>query len=444
MMQPSRYPAAFTLVEMLVSLAIMSVVLTVVGAVFFFTAETTRQAAALSETQAWVRQFTLELEADLQEIDPSKSVLVLVGREIPFSQVGLTSEDVAAQNPYYADQGERVRRGDVDPDQRGLRADLMMFWTQRALTSQAPPTNPQDDFAVALLNGAPQSPAQITYGHASRVALRDLLNLDYSNATHIHVERGGDFCPIPAAEWTLARRAIITQPASRTKLDFDREWDFLISSFSDDERVAGDAAVLSFREYLQVLSDPNEPYLEADPYGRDRNWENEDIINDVLYYDGDPDERFVAALASDAARESVTNLNLQALPGCVSFQVEFLMPEDPRNAIFYDSPDPTDPDISRHYDGEQWVPVEPDATYVFLPDTETNRARIAGAATALNSPLWDRLQEFAMAGLGVSGGSQARNIRLWPYAIRITVKAVDENAELRDSPIERVIVHRFD
>ena len=65
---------AFTLIEMLVSLAVLSVALAVVGVVFTVTTKTASQSAAYSETHNWVRQFVQQIDEDLRYVDPANSV----------------------------------------------------------------------------------------------------------------------------------------------------------------------------------------------------------------------------------------------------------------------------------------------------------------------------------------------------------------------------------
>ena len=71
---------AFTLVEMLVSLAVLSIALGVVGYVFSATINATRQAAAYSEAHNLAQQLVSQIREDLRHCDPANSLLVLVGR----------------------------------------------------------------------------------------------------------------------------------------------------------------------------------------------------------------------------------------------------------------------------------------------------------------------------------------------------------------------------
>ena len=55
----------------------------------------------------------------------------------------------------------------------------------------------------------------------------------------------------------------------------------------------------------------------------------------------------------------------------------------------------------------------------------------------------DRLRHFALVNPAGPNTASNRIIRLWPYAIRITVRAFDPEGRL-DYPIVRALVHRFE
>lgn len=179
---------------------------------------------------------------------------------------------------------------------------------------------------------------------------------------------------------------------------------------------------------------------------------NADPILDTLYPNSDVDGdglnerayRHFATAIVDPPGALRGNLGMQRLTGCLWFQVEFLMPEDPRNAWDH-------PDGRVRAALPRWVSVEPDKYYVFVPDSTTNRALIeAQAPTANGGAIQNadvtRLRQFAPVidpGTGNAGYLQDRRIRLWPYAIRITIRAIDSKAQISE-PITRTIEHWFD
>jgi prepilin-type N-terminal cleavage/methylation domain-containing protein len=141
-------PRAFTLVEMLVSLAVLSLALTVIGVVFAVATKTTRQAAAYAEANNWTRQFLEQIDEDLKYCEPSQSCLVLVGRT---QAAALTKDNLDAGKFYRVLIGDpgSVNYSTYSPeyspnlDPNGAysnpRADILMFFTNRPTASQAPP-----------------------------------------------------------------------------------------------------------------------------------------------------------------------------------------------------------------------------------------------------------------------------------------------------------------
>jgi hypothetical protein len=138
-------------------------------------------------------------------------------------------------------------------------------------------------------------------------------------------------------------------------------------------------------------------------------------------------------------------MGVHLLPGCAWFQVEFLMPEDPRNSLYYHDPEPSDSSkYSKRWDMPRWTEVEAGRTYVFIPDTAENRNHVAQlfASSATGAPD-GRLRDFALVDPTGPDTVDNRVIRMWPYAIRITVRVFDRQGRL-EQPIVRSIVHRFD
>ena len=128
------------------------------------------------------------------------------------------------------------------------------------------------------------------------------------------------------------------------------------------------------------------------------------------------------------------------LPGCVWFQVEFLMPEDPRNSLDYGAYYSGSSLTSPRADMSRWVSVKDGETYIFVPNTRANREVVCTSTTS-NS----RIDDFALMDptLSVPDTIENRRIRMWPYAIRVTVRVYDQQNRLVD-PIVRSIVHRFE
>lgn len=549
--------SAFTLIELLISLAVLSVALAVVATVFSITSQTASQAAAYSQTQNWLRKFTLELREDLRGIIPSQSVLVLRGRTIPAS---LTPETLDAAQRYRVLIGDprdtallnALGGGDQPSDPNpppailnhysDPRADLMMFLTHRPLASNAPPVastaggvGSNVHMAQALQNGTKFAPSFITYGHAA-LATATLLNPGTPNARyvpadesawrHINQRRGAtgnistnsnDPSRVPAQEWILARRQllVIDDPTLTPSFDMIPIQNWTASDFPDGNSMlfnlggssnsliddamiegqtrqfaAGDAIRMVLTRYdplapatswglLTQLSRPSlgfspslaipygapafglapaQPPLFAGGVGSTMGFR---LMS--LMYPGGADvhaslgPQTVACVIPNPPPDLRSNLGLQALPGCVWFQVEFLQPEDPRNhPEFFDWTPDNPGDNVTPTDAPRWVQVPNGAMYMFVPDSPENRQAIMEDFTGGNRN-WTRFGALPpdvgfepppppAGNPPMVGGIDFRSlirVRTWPYAIRITVRATDPKGRL-DEPIVRTIIHRFD
>ena len=511
-------PRAFTLVELLVSLAVIGAVLVAVGIVFTGTTQTATHAAALTETQNWLRQAAEELQADLAAADRTLP-LVLAGRT---QAAALTEAERQAGRFYRVLVGDPTKvPSNFDPAFDSLssdnpysdpRADVISFFTQRRKAAQAPAPEPEVysgggvmiDDRPYLSPRAQWGPVHIVYGHAALAYQLPASDADLRHIQHMdgNTWRPALMSPIALTEWVLARRAIIIRQHGLRDMDFaptpvvpfpvdlpararlDRP-DSLLACVAD-AKYPGDVAGMNvelmrqaFGPYFGSASPPvlhgfalYRPYefpwvaLPGDAAvpgfpNRDANlvWR--------LLYPGNNDtqvnsrrlRRHMATVVREPPLEYAGNLSLQTLPGCVWFQVEFLMPEDPRNSPEYDTPDPAEPAIARRHDPVRWAEIEPGQTYVFVPDTEENRRLVLTTPPppfgnnqrfARNPATGEYLFDFAKLdmgladpGNGVSPLASNRIVRMWPYAVRITLRAIDPARRL-DAPLERTIVHRFE
>jgi prepilin-type N-terminal cleavage/methylation domain-containing protein len=485
--RPGFGRSGFTLIEMLVSLAVISLAMAIVGIVFAITVKTAGQSAAYSEVHNWVRQFTDQIEEDLRYCDPSQSILVLVGRT---QAAALTADDLAAGRYHRVLIGnpQDPALSGYDPEGPGLdangqysdpRADLLMFFSNRPTTSVAPyPGLVNDPYAA----GAKFSPIRVVYGHA---ALTDAVwnggtgqyDLPTDPGLLRHIEQtvnvnGNAFSRIPANRWHLSRVATILVPppsagtVADTQFTAQACWNVVGGQPYGDKafgtNLPGDAAYLNVPYLLGVLgvnwalmwSRP--PALE-DPYNYTLLFP---IVNSLVYgtfdaYPATPHLHHVATVLEDVPVELSSNMGVHMLPGCAWFQVEFLMPEDPRNSMEYMT-DPSASGMSQRSDMPRWTSINANpslgsTTYVFVPDTQANRQAIAGQVDAAGVPYsGSRLATFGRLDQDPNGdvshpGTAVSNrvIRLWPYAIRVTVRVWDARGRLTE-PIVRSIVHRFE
>jgi len=501
---------AFTLVEMLVALAVLVLALAVVTNVFRLTSDTAKTSSALTDVHARLNSIIDRLKADLNGIDPSQSILVIHGRT---QAAARTQEELDGRRflrflqgdpndvpvGYQPDLDLNLDPGGADnePEYSDPRADLLMFLTNTAQASQAPPNPPPSGNppGVYQLRGK-HAPLLVKYGHAALDRVDPIPNTtppafrygsDNGPASLRHVSRrltdGTLRSELPVLRWHLGRVATIIEPTSQSKLWLRSDTLFGKADFPrvmrcdnyTDPREPGDVALLNVPLVLQQFG-PNptlalpQPAAEYRPYNvaspaLGPHWPTalRQIIFGLLGPGGEQDFalanglRHIATVVEHPPTNLQGNLGVHGLPACAWFEVEFLMPEDPRNARdYYARADATLPGaFNRRSDLPRWTSVPSGQTFVFVPDTAENAALVAGNFPANPlAPSDARVLRFGKIDQRLKGPADPppttpadsaanRRVRMWPYAIRITVRAYDPEGRL-DNPVERSIVHRFD
>lgn len=500
-LRPAGRPG-FTLVEMLVALAVLIIAITIVASVFSLTTQTAQQAAAIVEIESHLRNFAVQLKDDLDGVRPSESILVVHSRNIA---AALTEEDRQAGKHLRFLEGDpnavqsgfdpKYSQSTTDPNDawpyRDPAGDILMFFSHRSQASQAPPTagnmpSPETNVWSALQAGTKFAPVQLVYGHAARDGVKVVVpggasppvhGFDESNVRHIEHPNGAEnLSPLPVVRWQLARRATIVLPRSpqlfnpnQPKIGFSGsgtgnsasdEFRRILRCYSENTSYAGDAAELDYASLLREFGPKpvthNFPAPLLIPYDVDGGptgpWPSKlrQIVRELLYPAGKQSEALnhVATVLSDPPADLESNLGVQSVPACAWFEVEFLMPEDPRNSpTYYDR---VSNNRNRRDDMPRWVRMPPGETAVFVPDTKENRDLVTAGWAGWNALQTDpprRIQTFGAMDRSLLGtpadNVKNRNVRLWPYAIRVTVRAYDRNGRLPE-PLERVIVHWFD
>jgi len=471
--RPAVARAAFTLIEMLVSLAVLAIALTVVGVVFSVTTKTTTQAAAFSEAQGRVRQFMLQLEEDLKYCSPENGPMFIFGRT---QAAALTRDDLEAGRYHRVLTGDPTEVPvDYHPEfdsQRNLnysnpRADVLIFFTNRAVASQCPATGDlsnNEGFQISLQNGAKVAPIQVIYGHAAigQAALNGteyVWNDSREGIQYISDELadGTKRSVLPATRWHLARRALLIEPVPNLT-EFPpagNEFWPRANRCQADPAWAADSVQFDYPLFLRLLNG------YVDVTGRDRP-QNKGLLSTIrraTFGDdgwGAGSRLHMATVLEEPPAELRSNLGVHMLPGCAWFQVEYLMPEDPRNSLDYYNPtaDSLVTDLSERFDMPRWVSVPPQAPnnyVVFFPDTAENREIVSRPPPSGGYlPPYGRVNEYALIDPTIADPPAPnppllsnRRIRLWPYAIRITVHVYDPRGRLEE-PIVRSIVHRFE
>ena len=510
-----RTDRAFTLTEMLVALFVIVIVIGVVSSVFSITAKTAALSSAAADAETLVRSLASELRADLEQCDPAESILVIQGRTVPAAlteeqrQAGqywrvMTGDPDAVGGAYDTrfDSSDRNINGIEPRDQfSDPRADILMFFSKRPTISKVPPTCSDNapglnDFQRSLIHGAEATPIQVVYGHAAiDTAVRNGNTWQFSgNEEYIrHIEKlgGNGLSQLPANRWQLVRRAALLDaedaqngwsPQNGFYPADDRFLSGLVRYYYEDEQdpttFAADSIEFNLADYLREFGGasslfPNVPMAFRAPYqvtpvtgstetipdlgglswspGGDLVNAN-DYVHDILYAGGSTRQyHHIATVIEEPPPDLRSNLGLRMVPSCPWFKVEFLMPEDARNA-------PDSIMSEARWDTPYWVEVPDDQIYVFVPDTDENRELVRSQVTGLlpnpDAPLPNsRLRYFTQAvpplnaGLPVNynGPDTAANrrVRMWPYALRITVMVADPRGRM-ETPITHSFVHWFD
>lgn len=478
----TRRPA-FTLTEMLVALAVMVLAMAMVTGVFSMTTKTAAISAAIANVEMLARNFADQLQQDLEYCDPTQSVLVIHGRT---QAAGLTEDSRQAGQYYRVMTGDPGLLDGLDPRFNATppaqysdpRADVLMFFTNRPSVSKAPAINPDEGniFQMSLYRGARQSPIQVVYGHATLdTAVQTGGTWQFANnLQHIETTPSTNLSPLPASRWQLTRRQVLFNVFTGAPYNgFQNAADPRIwrcySHPTAEMGLSADAVRFDLPRYIQEFQ-PRQvatgfPDLaKLSPYGLPSlggfgaytpppglQWNNAinqaSLIGCVLYPRGIEQNHHIATVIEHPPAALQDNLGLHLVPGCVWFQVELLLPEDPRNGLDH-------PLSDQRRDTPRWVEVEAGQTYVFVPDSVENRQLVeqqALLAPMAVSTIPQRVSTFmkVVPGLGDLAPYLGldtisnRQVRMWPYAIRVTVRVIDQRGRL-EQPIVRSVVHRFD
>lgn len=174
----------FTLMELMVSVAILLALLTMVGVIFSTASKAGGQASALTTVH---RQLAVAAEAirrDLANMDPANDVLGIAGMQVNV-------------------RDDRK----IETNMGWHRADVLMLLTRRGDTRPYVyrANDPQNDFSDHM---------QVVYGHADTVAADDFGAMSGLK----QIENGG----IPAYDWHLARRTVLFPTISAAGVGADR------------------------------------------------------------------------------------------------------------------------------------------------------------------------------------------------------------------------------
>ena len=190
----ARHTAAFSLAELIVSMGILLVMLSLAGQVMSLTVRSTGQAKALTEVNQALRVLERTLRDDLSHVRAGESLLLIQGNPINAYR---STEDKAIDNNTVPDDG-------FPTPYEMPRADVLMIFTSRQASNFV-----QYDYAAtpsiagkAVTSGV----QQVVYAHADQVELDAA-----GNGPDTYLKFPTDTTTpylIPADEWHLARRVV--------------------------------------------------------------------------------------------------------------------------------------------------------------------------------------------------------------------------------------------
>ncbi|MFH1107589.1 MAG: type II secretion system protein [Planctomycetota bacterium] len=211
---------AFTLAELVVSIGILVLMMSLVGQVFNLTVKSTGQATALTEVMQQLRAFEQTLRDDLRGVQPGNSLILIQGNPVNayWTQNGKDADDDGNPSddkgyPHAADPEREKTDGSGNAVQP--RADILMIFTAR----------PGVSFVEAGTSPLTSNLQQVVYGHAE---LGEYVPSGADDPKYQFEEGPAAFptdtlagaeypsdkkvSPVPAAQWHLARRSVLLVP----------------------------------------------------------------------------------------------------------------------------------------------------------------------------------------------------------------------------------------
>lgn len=394
-----RRPGGFTLTELIVSIGILVVLLTIIGGVFSLSGRATTQATALMTVHRQLRLLRETLRQDLSGVDPARSCLAIAAK---LQQTYETPADRA--NGILSDH----------------RVDVLMFFTD----------TPQRPFVDPLDRGLPaQAPAQIVYGHAN-IADIDPAVAPPGVPSYINPPRLVESNNMNASEWHLARRmvwfevvpapigfppSLVTPPILSAQQDFigtpgNRQFDY-------DRWIAG-----------YGLFEPAGVNNFATARGR---------IRTTFYYNGSNTR---TVLDPDPPMDRGAQLAYHLLPGVADFKVEYTY-DDPSDASLIQPTiwlDPliVGPQAPAGVGRMEWQAGNPREVAPPGPNLATPADPVrSGSGSPDHAGI---LATFGSDPTDLSGRVALVKPRTWPTAIRITMRVYDPRGALAESTAQQL------
>lgn len=429
--------SAFTLIEAIVSIGILLILMTLIGAVFSLTGRASTQSNAVLSVHSKLRAFREALKHDLDGVNPEESALAITSVLVPTFE---TPQDRAAGV------------------QSLHRADVLMFFTNNRARPYADPAD---------RGSASRSPVEVVYGHANLAELNPGV-VRHPFAYLPNPPRLVESTAMNASEWHLARRVVM----------FDQWTDPTPPALPLAANGGPAAAAFLDPQILQGNTDliPN-IFAGANPFDYDFWVRNQTVtsannaanfgmraqIQKYWYYDPALPGSGRTQLDPTPPPGIVGPQAFYMLPGCADFKVEYTY-DDPASSYFVQPVQWLDPLVT--------VPA-PSTTAPAAGRMEWiagNLNQLASATVPANALSGSSSPDFTYLktayGPDFAGGANVPAVKplSWPKAIRITVRVYDQRGALGEvtadtggdynnpvgserkrqyQPIEMVFVHAF-
>lgn len=213
----ARRAAAFTLAELIVSVAILALMLTLAGQVFSVSSRSTGQATALTNVTQTLRTLEKTLRDDFRHVSRQTSILLIESNPVNayLTRAGLEADrgadgrlgDPSDGYPHPADPEREVSEPPpnvLDIPLNSPRADLVMFISANGASSIRSP-------------GTHATAQQVVVGHADIADWK--MGADGNTLTRVFPDfpdllEDNTVFSVPAQDWHLFRRSLLLSEAS--------------------------------------------------------------------------------------------------------------------------------------------------------------------------------------------------------------------------------------
>lgn len=431
----ARRRRAFTLTELMVSVAILGLMVLTAGKVFTLTLGSTGKAQALTHASQALRALQGSLRTELAAVDRKGSMMLIEAHSINAYWMDSGREadldgDPSTGYPHLPDPEREDLNGDLIPP----RADVLMFFTAASETA----------YASLPEVGTTQV---VTYGHAEMGEINPLQGSGPWLTGPVRFPATPLLAfAVPSQTWHLARRSVLLVPTAPSIANgFGNDLDDSIGdnddllnlgpfSIRDGQRdIVGNASTYLFSQNYNSYPGPQDWVLDPSWYARSQM----DVTPPAVF---------------------ANRLGHYFLPGCASFKVEWTI-DDPRlvgepNVYWFDPHDAGLPlDTSDKLGELQNVINDPNTDPIRAARLLSLRNELLprfGGTPTDNPPLDNTLFPLPIAGRPVwldvdpttvnaanpTGGAADP---FFPTALRITVDLVDSKSRF-DRPLRHVMI----